>query len=73
MFFFRAVFERRFFMFLLKLESIIILLFIIRFNIFLGANALICILIIAVLEGCAGLICLVSKIRNVGGDIVLVI
>lgn len=73
MLFLRAIFEKRFFIFLLKLESLIILMFIIGFHFFLGANALICVLIIAVLEGCAGLICLVNKIRRLGRDMVSII
>nr|YP_004581401.1 NADH dehydrogenase subunit 4L [Tubulipora flabellaris]ACB12464.1 NADH dehydrogenase subunit 4L [Tubulipora flabellaris] len=68
---FSTVFERSFFMFLLKLESIIMLIFFLSFYYYFTGNALICILMMAVVEGCMGLICLISKIRSSGDDMAL--
>lgn len=68
----RILFETSFFLFLLKLESMIILIYFISNYYFEIWGVSIIILIIAVVEGCLGLICLIKKIRIKGKDLIQV-
>uniref|UniRef100_A0AAU8L2J5 NADH dehydrogenase subunit 4L n=1 Tax=Bryozoa sp. TaxID=2813608 RepID=A0AAU8L2J5_9BILA len=67
-----SIYETSLFLFLLKLESMIVLMYFMSYFIFYSSDFLICMLVMAIVEGCMGLICLIIKIRNEGKDLIFI-